>query len=125
MGVGFDCGGFVHWLLLGLRSRRGRPGIGDFTHAEGDIRDQFRSCLLIHLGEQSRLQEHELLQPDRVWDDQVKFLKPNVHGPGMGADWFADDLTPLLLKAYLKEMGLETQAFCQTRKNDAERIERT
>jgi hypothetical protein len=43
----------------------------------------------------------------------------------MGADWFADDCTPLLLKAHFKEMGLETQAFCQTRENDAERIERT
>jgi hypothetical protein len=77
------------------------------------------------VNEQSRLQEHELLQPDRVSDDQVKFFKPNLYGPGMGADWFADNLTPLLLKAHFKEMGLETQAFCQTRKNDAERIERT
>ncbi|MDF2458304.1 MAG: hypothetical protein K0S79_720 [Nitrospira sp.] len=111
MGVGFDDGGFVHRLLVWRRGRRGRPGIRNFTYAKGNVCDQFGSCLLVHLGEQGRLEKHELLQPDRVSDNQVEFFEPNLHRPGMGADRFTDNLTPLLLKAHLKEMRLEPQTF--------------
>jgi hypothetical protein len=43
----------------------------------------------------------------------------------MRADRFPNDVTPLLLKAQLKQMGLQAETFRQSREDGAERIQGT
>lgn len=100
-------------------------GTRNLADAKGDIRHEFASRPIVELDQQRRLQERELLQPDRISDDQIEFLEPDLRRPGVGTDRLADDISPLLLEAHFEEMGLKPEPFGKSREDRAEGLERT
>jgi hypothetical protein len=94
----------------------------DLTDAKGDICDQLRARLFVQFGDERRLQERQLLQPDGVPDDQVEFFEPNMSGPRVRSDRFADNVPPLLLETKFEEVRLQSETFGQAGQDGAERI---
>ena len=72
-------------------------GRRDLTYAKDDLLDRLRAGDFVQFVEERRLQERELLKPNGVSDDQMKFLETNMGRPGLRRDWFSDDVRPVML----------------------------
>jgi len=82
--------------LFNRRCRRAHFALGGkLPDAQDDFRHERLPGHPIHFFEKYRLEECELLQPDRVMDVDVKFLESDLIGARVGRDRFAHNLWPM------------------------------
>jgi hypothetical protein len=72
-----------------------------------------------------RLEEHELVQPDTVVDQEIELLVANLVGPGIRCDGFPDDGDPVPAQAAFEQFGFETKATSHSFKDAGERVDGT
>jgi hypothetical protein len=76
---------------------------GNFSDTTRYVGHTLCSELCLQLRQECGFEERELLQPDGISDDQVKFFEANLGRPRVGSHGFADDLMPATLQAEFNE----------------------
>jgi hypothetical protein len=107
-----DCGG-------NRRSKR------DLAHTQHNFREKFCLGPGPQLGQERRLEEGELLEPDGILDGQIQLFETNLGRPGMRCDGFTDEVVPLTLQAEFEESGIEPQSLGESREDRTERVKWT
>jgi hypothetical protein len=88
--------------IRGLEAVGGKVGcgygcIGNFPDAKRNVRHTFWSRLCLQLCQERGLEVRQLLQPDRISDDEIQFLEANLSWPRMACHRLADKIVPAML----------------------------
>ncbi|HSA87893.1 MAG TPA: hypothetical protein VLE46_17085 [Nitrospira sp.] len=115
-----------------FRLSRGRVGgrtcgsnfrfTGNFADAKRDIRDRLRSWLLLHLRQERRFEERQLLHPNGISDDQVELFEANLSRPRMGSHGLAHDVAPATLQTEFQQSRFKAEPLGKSGKDAAEGI---
>jgi hypothetical protein len=81
-------GGKVGW---------GHGCLGNFPNAKRNVRHTFWSGLCLQLCQERGLEVRQLLQPDRISDEEIQFLEANLSRPGVACHRLADEIVPAML----------------------------
>ena len=93
------------WCWSGLSS------IWNLSDTKRQICDGSCSDLGLQLRQQRRLEERQLLQPNRIPDDKVEFLETDLSWPGVGGGGLTHEVMPVMLQPKFQQSGFQTQPF--------------
>ena len=97
------------------RRRRAGSGIGrKLPDAQHDFSHQLFPGHPVHLFQQHRLEEGQLLQPHGIMHIDVELFESDLVGARVGGDRFAHDLGPMASQARLEEFTLQAQPVGDT-----------
>lgn len=83
---------------------------GHVPYSKHNIRNELAVCGGVHTLYQGRLEEGELLDPDRILGNDVEFFESDVVGSGMSGNVFPYDRPPMASQVELKQFALEPKA---------------
>ncbi|MCP9455453.1 MAG: hypothetical protein NNA18_05000 [Nitrospira sp.] len=80
-----------------MTAPRKSRGSWQVSHAQDDLLDEFPALYTFDVGKKGGLQERELLEPDRMGNDQVQFFETDLSRPGVRGQRLSYDVAPLTL----------------------------
>lgn len=101
-------------MWFGTDGGGGRSGpsiVRNLSDTKRNICDGFCSDLCLQLRQQRGLEERELLQPDRIPDDEIEFFETNLGRPGMRRRGLAHEVMPAMLQPKFQQSGFQTEPF--------------
>ena len=113
----------------GVAISGGRCGRSDHTrwdlaYTQHNLGNELPPCCSVEFLNQCRFEECELVQPDTVVDQEIKFLVANLVGPGIRCHRLSDDGDPVPPQAVFEQLGLEPKATSHPFEDVGERIDR-
>jgi hypothetical protein len=84
------------------------------AYPKDDIRNELTVRRGVHILNQGRFEEGELLDPDRILSNDVEFFESNVVWSGMCGNLFPHGLSPMPSQMELKQLTLKPQAVGDT-----------
>jgi len=105
----------LRWSLIEGGCRRAHRALDrKLPNAQDDFSHQLVSGHPIHLFQEHRFEEGELLEPHRIMHVDVKLFKTDLVGTRVRGDRFTHDVGPMTSQARFEEFALQAQSMGHT-----------